>query len=117
MASCGAEDPRKAHPHYLQVQLPLEELPVAAAARAAAIAHWLEWKRAAWDLGELGHVQRTRLYKRDAALRTAYSKASDKLLCNKFGYILGQSLAAAHAGPEEMVKHSQLGQGSGGGLV
>ena len=33
---------------------------------------------------------------------------------NEFGYILGQSLAAAQEGPEDMARHSQLGGGSGG---
>ena len=40
-----------------------------------------------------------------------------KLPGDAFGYILGQSIASAHAGPEDMAKHSQLGQGSGGGMV
>ena len=47
----------------------------------------------------------------------AHTKFSEKKFCDAFGYILGQSIASAHAGPEDMAKHSQLGQGSGGGMV
>ncbi len=59
----------------------------------------------------------TRVYKRDTKLREAHTKFSEKKFCDAFGYILGQSIASAHAGPEDMAKHSQLGQGSGGGMV
>ena len=85
----------------------------AVAARDAAVEMWLDWKAAA-AAQPLGHVQLTRVYKRDTALRKAYSAYSENAFCQEFGYILGQSLAAAHAGPEDMARHSQLGGGSGG---
>ena len=100
-------------PLCLDVTLPLAELGRAVAARDAAVEMWLGWKAAA-SSSPLQHVQQTRVYKRDTALRSAYGAYTEHAFCKEFGYILGQSLAAAHAGPEDMAKHSQLGGGSGG---
>ena len=66
---------------------------------------------------QLDHVGTTRVYKRDCALRAHSAALAEQVYCERFGVIFGQSLAAAEAGPEDMTKHSQLGQGSGGGLV
>ena len=100
-------------PLCVDVTLPLAELGRAVAARDAAVDMWLGWKAAA-SAHPLQHVQQTRVYKRDTALRSAYNAFTELTFCKEFGYILGQSLAAAHAGPEDMAKHSQLGGGSGG---
>lgn len=101
-------------PLCLEVTYPLDELDRAVEARNDAIEMWLGWKAAA---SPLQHVHATRVYKRDTALRKAYNAFNEKVFCKDFGYILGQSLAAAHAGPEDMAKHSQLGQDSGGGIA
>lgn len=100
-------------PLCVDVTLPLAELGRAVTARDAAVEMWLSWKAAA-SARPLAHVQLTRVYKRDTAVRKAFSAYTEKVFCAEFGYILGQSLAVAHAGPEDMARHSQLGGGSGG---
>ena len=103
-------------PFSLECRLPLEQFDTCIAARESAIDLWLGWKGEA-RARPLDHVATTRVYKRDTKLREAHTKFSEKKFCDAFGYILGQSIASAHAGPEDMAKHSQLGQGSGGGMV
>ncbi len=103
-------------PLCLECRLPLEQFDTCIAARESAIDLWLGWKGEA-RARPLDHVATTRVYKRDTKLREAHTKFSEKKFCDAFGYILGQSIASVHACPEEMAKHSQLGQGSGGGMV
>ena len=101
-------------PLCLEVRMPLEQFGTAVAARESALDRFLAWKG---EARPLDHVATTRVYKRDTKLREAYAGFNEKRMCSAFGYILGQSIASAHAGPEDMAKHSQLGQGSGGGMV
>ena len=105
-----------AGPLYLDVLIPhgTGALERALRLRQEAVARWLSWKASAQ---QLDHVGTTRVYKRDCALRAHSAALAEQVYCERFGVIFGQSLAAAEAGPEDMTKHSQLGQGSGGGLV
>jgi len=101
-------------PLHVHVELPLEAFEQAAALRAAAIERWLEWKQTA---RVLDHVHTSRIYARDVKLRAFHKSQVEDTMESLYGADLGQSLAAGDAGPEDMLKHSQLGQGSGGGLV
>jgi len=92
----------------------LDSLSTAVEARKAAVQRWVQWKNAA---SEVSQMKRTMTYRRDNEIRSAYKATDEKQKCRMFGYVLGQSIAEAHAGPEEMVSHSRLGQGSGGGVV
>lgn len=103
-----------AGPLHMRVVMPLHDasLARALALRAAAVDVWLTWKRAAV---QIDHVKATRVYKRDCALRSHQALIAEKHFIDAYGFIFGQSLGGADAGPEDMTKHSQLGQGSGGG--
>ena len=101
------------NPHAQRLRLRLEHVGVSVDPRPQNL---VEREASLWAR-PLDHVATTRVYKRDTKLREAHTKFSEKKFCDAFGYILGQSIASAHAGPEDMAKHSQLGQGSGGGMV
>lgn len=103
-------------PLHLHLRLPLDEASalLAISARAAAIERWLGWKEAAVEVSQM---RRTMTFRRDGALREAYANYASGKLVGDFGYVLGQSLASAWVGPEELKYHSSLGQGSGGGAV
>ena len=99
-------------PLHMQVDLPLDAFDQAVAMRTAAITRWLEWKQRAQVLD---HVHTSRIYARDVKLRAFHNAHVKDDMVSLYGPVFGHRLAAADAGPEDMLKHSQLGQDSGGG--